>query len=54
MENIGHKKNTCEERKFLRRKLLRKKHLKNVVIPYESQILKFKIQQKVFYKIDVE
>ena len=25
-------------------------HLKNVVITYKSRILKFKIQQKVFYK----
>ena len=54
MENIGHKKNTCEERKNLRKKWLRKMHLKNVVITYKSRILKFKIQQKVFRKIDAE
>jgi hypothetical protein len=54
MENTGHKKNTCEKRKFSRQKWLRKMHLKNVVITYKSLILKFKIQQKVFYKIDEE
>ena len=47
MENIGHKKNTCE-------KWLRKMHLKNVVITYKSRFLKFNIQQKVFNKIDTE
>ena len=29
-------------------------HLKNVVITYNSQNLKFKIQQKVFNKKDAE
>ena len=54
MENIGHKKNTCEGKKIFAQKWLRKRHLKNVVITYKSRILKFKIQQKVFNKIDVE
>ena len=50
MENLGHKKNTCEEKIFSRQKWLRKMHLKNVGFTYKSQILKFKRQQKVFYK----
>ena len=54
MENIGHKKNTCEEKKISRQKWLRKMHLKNVVITYKSRILKFKIQQKVFNKKEAE
>ena len=29
-------------------------HLKNMVIPYKSQILKIKIQQKVLNKKDAE
>ena len=29
-------------------------HLKNVAITYKSRILKFKMQQKVFYKKDAE
>ena len=33
--------------KFLRQKWPQKMHLKNVVITYESRILKFKKQQKV-------
>ena len=48
MENLGHKKNTCEEKNISRQKWLRKMHLKDVEFTYKSQILKFKIQQKVF------
>ena len=44
MENIGYKKKPCEKKKKISPKL----PLKNVVITYKSQILKFKIQQKVF------
>ena len=50
MKNIGHNKNTCEEKKIFAPKMA----LENRVITYKSQILKFKIQQKVFNKIDVE
>ena len=42
MENIGQKKKLCEENPNLA--------LKKMVIAYNSQILKFKIQQTVFYK----
>ena len=54
MENIGQKKKPCEKKKTFASKWLWKMHLKNVVITYKSQILKFKIQQKVFYKKDAE
>ena len=54
MENIGQKKNTCEEKNIFPPKWLRKMHLKNVEFTYKSQILKFKIQQKVFNKKDAE
>ena len=48
-------KRTPVKKKIIsRQKWLRKMHLKNVVITYKSQILMFKIQQKVFYKKDVE
>ena len=48
------KRSPVKKRKFSRQKWLRKMHLKNVVITYKSQILKFKIQQKVFNKKDSE
>ena len=54
MENIGQKKKLCEKKKKSRQKWLRKMHLNNVVITYNSRILKFKIQQKVFNKKDAE
>ena len=50
MENLRHKKNTCEEKNIFRQKWLRKMHLKNVGFTYKSQILKFAIQQRVFNK----
>ena len=53
MENIGQKR-SCEEKKISRQKWIRKMHLKTVVITYNSRILKFKIQQKVFNKKDAE
>ena len=51
MENIGHKKNTCEEKNIFPPKMASENAFeKNVVITYKSRILKFKIQQKVFNK----
>ena len=44
------KRTPVKKKIFSGQKWLRKMHLKNVVITYKSQILKFKIQQKVFYK----
>ena len=48
------KRTLVKKKIFSRQKWLRKMHLKNVVITYKSRILKFKIQQKVFNKIDAE
>ena len=48
------KRTPVKKRKFSSQKWLRKMHLKNVVITYKSLILKFKIQQIVFNKIDAE
>ena len=48
------KRTPVKKRKFSSQKWLRKMHLKNVVITYKSLILKFKIQQRVFNKIDAE
>ena len=45
MENISHKKNTCVKKMF------EKNAFKNVGFTYKSQIIKSKIQQKVFNKI---
>ena len=50
MKNIGQKKKLCEEKKFRAKNGFGKMHLINVVITYNSRILKFKIQQKVFIK----
>ena len=54
MENIGQKKMPCEEKKIFAPKKASENALKNVGITYKSGILKFKIQQKVFDKKDVE
>ena len=54
MENLGHKKNTCEEKNIFPPKMALENALKNVGFTYKSQILKFIIQQKVFYKKDAE
>ena len=54
MENLGHKKNTCEEKNIFRQKWLRKMHLKKVEFTYKSKILKFTIQQKVSNKKDAK
>ena len=54
MENIGPKKNTCEEKKIFRQKWLQKMQIKNVGFTYKSQILKFKIQQNMVNKKDAE
>ena len=54
MENLGHKKNTCEEKNIFPPKMALEKHLKNVGFSYKSQILKFKIQQKVFNEKDAK
>ena len=51
---VGQKKKPCcEINKFSRQKWLRKMHLKNMVIPYKSWILKFKIQQKVKWYVSM-
>ena len=50
MENLRHKKNTCEEKNIFPPKWLRKMHLKNVRFTYKSQILKFKIKQKIVFQ----
>ena len=47
MENLRHKKNTCEEKKYFPAKTAPAMHLKNVGFTYKCQILKFKTQQKV-------
>ena len=52
MENIGQKMKPCEEKKIFAPKMASENAFKNVVITYESRILKFKIQQKVFNKKD--
>ena len=48
------KKSPVKKKIFSRQKWLRKMHFKNVGFTYKSQILKFKIQQKVFNKKDAE
>ena len=48
------KRTPVKKKIFSRQKWLRKMHLKNVGFTYKSQILKFKIQQKVFIKKDAE
>ena len=48
------KRTPVKKKIFSRQKWLRKMHLKNVGFTYKSQILKFKIEQKVFNKKDAE
>ena len=50
MENLGHKKNTCEEKNISPPKMASEDVFKNVGFTYKSQILKFMIQQKEFNK----
>jgi hypothetical protein len=52
MENLGHKKNTCEEKNIFLPKMTSENAFKKCGFTYKSQILKFKIQQKVFNKKD--
>ena len=54
MENIEQKKKPCEKKKIFAPKMASENAFKNVVITYKSRILKFKIQQKVFYKKEAE
>ena len=49
MENIGQKKKLCEK-KVLRQKWLWKMHLKNVVITYNSLILRLRYNKKFLTK----
>ena len=48
------KRTPAKKKIFSRQKKLRKINSKNVGFTYKSQILKFKVQQKVFYKKEVE
>ena len=53
MENIWQKKKFCEEKKiFVPNMASENAYFKNIVITYESRILKFKIQQNVLNKKD--
>ena len=54
MENKVQKKKPCEEKKIYKPKMAAEMHLKIVVITYKSQILKFKLQQKVLNKKDAK
>ena len=54
MENLWNKKNTCEEKKIFAPKMASENAFKKMGFTYKSQILKFMIQQKVFYKKDAE
>ena len=50
MENLRHKKNTCEEKNIFSQKMASKNAFKNVEFTYKSKILKFIRQQKILIK----
>jgi hypothetical protein len=50
MENLRHKKNTCEEKNSFPSKIASEKVFKNMGFTSKSQIFKFNIQQSVLQK----